>query len=648
MNRMLRHRGAKAVANFLIVALLAPILGSLGAGTALAQYSRVTRQLGTVVYDIQDVSKEVSFPGLSALARDEVWNQMHLNRWFLPVPTNDVKAEIERSKLQLPLDAREQSTLARELQADVVASGFVRVTELGGEPRVATVQLQIFLLDAVSEEYVNGATVTQSSDPMPGWQGPDSTLISEAVKKAASAAVDEMGRYQVPEGYVITEASTGAIRITRGEREDMEPGDKFVVIGRTADRNTDATVPEVRGIIEVTDVRATYSLCRRVEGRRGQAIQIGDMVRGLYWEKPIGTGVDVKKPGSERNKLKRDGPKIIGILVLLIAFGYLLKNNGARSTPNIAVRASGVNIPGLPNAIIRVRWSPPQGIPLDPEPVAGYVIGYELYRGSVPEFPLVPSAMIAFLEGGRQTRYDDDSTAGGGFLLATITEIDVGGGSLFQVTFDVSVGPPYAHPGEDYNYNTPGPAPGLQYYYAVRVVSSAKNANTQLGGGGDTGGNGGGTQTTDQGVMWSVPYRCGPVTALQPAVLQFPPDRPDPGSTDVDLNTALFQWTAVGGADTYVIELSTNRDFPTSQTIRSREILIPRGQGSQSISEQFHGSGGITPGDLFRNWKGPIYWRVGAKSTRDQFSPIDGAGRDVQYVVSVERSFEALELPPSP
>jgi len=82
----------------------------------------------------------------------------------------------------------------------------------------------VFLLDALSGEYINGATIRESSDPMPGFEGPDSTLVREAVAKAAAEAVDVMGRYEIPEGYVITEGEDDQIRISLGEREGDQPG----------------------------------------------------------------------------------------------------------------------------------------------------------------------------------------------------------------------------------------------------------------------------------------------------------------------------------------------------------------------------------------------------------------------------------------
>jgi len=648
MNRIVRIRGARAVANFLIVAILAPAFGFMGSGVALGQYNRMARQLTVVVYNITDVSIEVKVDDLAALARDALWNEMQQNRWFQPVPPRDVQAELERSKLSLPLSEGEQVQLAGLLNADVVASGYVQAVKVGGDPRQAQVTLQVFLLDRLSGEYINGATATESSDPMPGYEGPDSALVSEALKKAANSAVETIGRYEVPEGFIITSGTERDIRISLGEREGVEPGDKFVVIGRTtdsaADPATQQTFPQKQGVIQVSETRPTYSLCKRVEGGRGFPIQVGDFVRGLYYERPLAEGMKIKEPGGRESKSRKNLPKVIGVLVLLILFGILIESNGAHASPGIGVRAQSVNIPGLPNAMTRVHWDPSRQIPLAPVQRAGYVVGYEVHRGTTPEFPITPNSMIMFVEGGQQVQFDDDSTGGATPWLVTITtDGDTG---IVTVTYDAGSGTPnwdFAGDTITYDYVQTPPQIGRTYYYAIRVVSKKLGAQPFDPTGGTTGG---GTTTIDfAGTLTpSVATRCGPVMTIEPPVLQFPPDRPDPGSTDVNLDTVQFEWSRVAGADTYVIEVSTDRAFPANHTVRGSAIFASG--TSITMSGRLTGVGG-SPSTLFRNWAGPLYWRVGAKYSLDQFPPIDGRGNAVEYVFSTPRSFEALELPPA-
>lgn len=644
MNRIVRHKGARGVAHLLIVALMAPFFGSISGGVAYGQYNRLSRQLTVVVLDLLDVSEEQVVPELAGWAKELLWDELHRSRWFLPVPERDVEAEIERSRLDVPLNVREQQELARLLSAHVTATGYVRAVEIGGSPRIATVDFQVFLLDAVTGEYINGATVRESSDPMPGFEGPDSTLVREAVAKAAAEAVDVMGRYEVPEGYVITEGEDDQIRISLGEREGVDNGDRFVVIGRTTDLDTDETFPLVQGQLVVREVRTTYSICRRWGDSKGHPVHVGDFVRGLYYDEPLVkpgdkkiVGPDPIAPKREESRTRRNLPKVLGILALLVVFGVLVKNNKSNAKPGTAVQVSGVNIRGLPNAINRVQWSAPSSLPTTPQMYGGYVVGYEVHRGTVPNFPVTPNSLQAVLEGGTLTQYDDDSTSAATQFNTTLTTSEDSGLVSFVTTAsDATVTWDLQPDTFTYDYLQTPPQPGRKYYYAIRVISKKTTVNPFPED----------TEFIAGELNISMPYYAGPVTTIEPPVLQYPPDRPDPGSTDVNLDTTLFQWEAVAGADTYVIELSTDRSFSSKVSLRSAPILMRATAGS-SVTHRFVGTGGQSPSELFANVSAPIYWRVGARASDDASLPVDGSGRQVDYVFSLERSFESLDLPPA-
>ncbi|MGI6350629.1 MAG: hypothetical protein ACOX6M_02885 [Armatimonadota bacterium] len=644
MNRIVRHKGARAVAHLLIVALMAPFFGSISGGVAYGQYNHLSRQLTVVVLDMYDVSGEQAVPELAAWAEEELWEELHQSRWFLPVPQRDVEAEVERSNFNVPLSVREQQELATLLSAHATATGYVRTVEVGGSPRVATVDLQVFLLDALSGEYINGATIRESSDPMPGFEGPDSTLVREAVAKAAAEAVDVMGRYEIPEGYVITEGEDDQIRISLGEREGVDSGDRFVVIGRTTDMETDETFPMVQGQLVVREVRTTYSICRRWGDSKGHPVHVGDFVRGLYYDEPLVKpegdtfmGPDPIEPKREESRTRKNLPKVLGILALLVVFGILISNNKSNAKPGTALQVAGVNIRGLPNAINRVQWSAPSSLPTVPQTYGGYTVGYEVHRGRVPNFPVTPNSLQAVLEGGALTQFDDDSTAVATGFNTTLSTSDTNGIVSFVTTpSDATVTWDLQPDSFTYDYLQTPPQPGTKYYYAIRVISKRATVNPF-------------PEDMDAAageLIISVPYYAGPVTTIEPPVLQFPPDRPDPGSTDVNLDTTLFQWEAVAGADTYVIELSTDRSFAPKVTLRSNQILMRATPGS-SVTHRFVGTGGQSPSELFANVRAPIYWRVGARASDDVSLPVDGSGRQVDYVFSLERSFESLDLPPS-
>lgn len=658
MNRMVRHRGARLLANLLVFAILAPVFGQFGATAAYAQANRLTRQLRVVVLDVEDVSSDKAVDNLGSLARDAVWVEMQGNRWFLPLPQSEVQAAIDRgeqrNEFARPLDPQEQQKLALDENAEGVSSGYVRVLGVEGDPKIATVELQLFFLDATTGMYINGATCVEKSDARPGYDGPDSTLIQEAVSKAAHSAVEQMGRFEVVEGYVLAGEGTDLIRVSVGRRDGVAEGDRFVVLGRVTDSRSNQTYPEVRGVIEVGDARSTYSVCKRTEGGHPYPVMTGDFVRKVYSQDVIAKDPEIVVP-PERNaqghksKSSKNLSKVLIIGVLVVLFGILIKQNGAHTTPGLGVRASGVNIPGLPNAIVRVRWDPGTAIPKIPQPRAGYIVGYEIHRGLTPEFPVTPNSMIDFLEGGPNTRYDDDSGNMPVGKIATIEAADAEVG-IYPVTIemqDALVTPSWTLEPTTitYNYNYSPPVVGQMYYYAVRVVSKKLGAQPFPPSSGGTGGGTTDEDLTGQLVV-SGSSRCGPATVIEPPTLLSPPDYPDPGSRDVDLNSQLFEWTAVQGADTYVVELCTDRSFPAKQVVRSADIQARTAAG-QTLARTFVPGGGQNPSDLFSNWTGPIYWRVGARSSFDQYLPIDLSGRESKFVFSVERSFQTLEAPPS-
>ncbi len=653
MNRMVTHRGARLLANLLVFAFLAPVFGHLGAAAAYAQANRLTRQLRVVVLEVEDVSDEPTLENLGSLARDAVWVEMQGNRWFRPMPQQEAAAAIqrgeERNEFVRPLDASEQQKLAMTESQEGVASGYVRVLGVEGDPRIATVEMQLFFLDAATGMYINGATCVEKSDPRPGYDGPDSTLIQEAVNKAAHTAVDQMGRYEVVEGYVLAGEGTDTVRICVGRRDGVENGDRFVVLGRVTDSKTHQTYSEVRGVIEVGDARSTYSVCKRIESGRPYPVMTGDFVRRIFSQEAIGKGDQVVAPTvadrGHKSKSSKSLSKILLITALVVLVGVLLDQNGAHTTPGLGVRASGVNIPGLPNAMLRVRWEPGGAISAVPQARAGYIVGYEIHRGLSPEFPVTPNSMIDFLEGGMNKRYDDDSGQMPVGKVASIAEADETIG-IYPVTIEIQddlVVPTWeVEPTTvTYTYNYSPPVVGQMYYYAVRVLSKKLGAQPfPPTSDGDTE-----DEVLTGQLVVSVASRCGPATVIEPPTLVSPPDYPDPGSLDVNLDTQLFEWEAVQGADTYVIELSTDRTFPAKQTVRSSDILVRAAAGT-TIARTFVQGGGQSPSDLFANWTAPIYWRVGARSSLDQYLPIDISGHESKFVFGTERSFQALELPP--
>jgi hypothetical protein len=135
----------------------------------------------------------------------------------------------------------------------------------------------------------------------------------------------------------------------------------------------------------------------------------------------------------------------------------------------------------------------------------------------------------------------------------------------------------------------------------------------------------------------------GRATVVPPPTLVLPPNDPDPGSKDVNLATYPFEWEATPGADTYRLELSTDRTFPAANRMVSREFVESAQSGQATIAHIFVGGDAA---QAFGHVNGPIYWRVGGRNSRDRYYPSDSNGDVAYFVYSEPRAFSALDIPP--
>lgn len=324
------------------------------------------------------------------------------------------------------------------------------------------------------------------------------------------------------------------------------------------------------------------------------------------------------------------------LLALLLTGGCTLGPlNPDDNSSDTGVTAAALSNP-TGTAAVHVSWTPPRDIPLTQTARAGYVVGYEVFRATSPAVQPVATQMVAFLEGGSSRVYVDDVAGAGSSELVTLTtDADTG---LVQVAREAGSGTPAITQATDtitYDYNSTPPVAGQDYYYLVRVVSKKLGATPfdPVDGTPDLSGQ----------LVVSQSYPSRQVTLLASTVLVSPPNYPDPGSLDVDLPNALFSWDPAIGADSYCIELCTDRTFPAQQIVRSTEYHVAAGT-TTAISRTFAGA------DLsaaFGSWTGPIYWRVGARRSTNAADPVDVTGKRVGYVYSDYRSLEAIESPPS-
>lgn len=324
---------------------------------------------------------------------------------------------------------------------------------------------------------------------------------------------------------------------------------------------------------------------------------------------------------------------LFGLSLAALTCGCLATSQVAPQDVEIA--AASMADPAVEGVAIRVAWQPPAAIPPDPQARAGYVVGYEIYRSLVPQVAPIATNLVAFIEGGRVASFIDSTAVPRPFeRIELSTDDDTG---IVAVNRSTGSGVPSASYSSDsitYEIATTPPQAGQTYFYALRVVSKKLGAVPfdPVDGTPNLGGQ----------LLYTRTYQSNQATALERPALLFPPGEPDPGSRDVDLVTCVFQWEAVANADTYVLELSTDRSFPSGQVTRSTEYLTSS-TGGGTVSRRFEGA---DLGMIFRDWRDRIYWRVGARNSRDPSPPVDRNGKPVGYVFAEPRSFYGIEGPP--
>ncbi len=246
---------------------------------------------------------------------------------------------------------------------------------------------------------------------------------------------------------------------------------------------------------------------------------------------------------------------------------------------------------------------------IDPADVKAWLI----YRGRTAGFPAEADNLVAVLRDPAPGFYDDDAQSRSGLTSSfTFTYLDAGG----QATATV-----------DITYDHPPLVAGETYYYKVRrivdpnvvVPPPAQTAQVTTS-----------FQIDPAGALGEASPAVGPITYLQPPVLQEPADGVQAASpTEID-----FVWQPTAGATDYRLEISTSRH---NWQVLEYRADVPYTGGSL-MRHTFRTTHPLQAGQ-------PYYWRVGAR-VAGQRAPQSGSSRG--YIYSAVRSFRVPLSPPSP
>lgn len=521
--------------------------------------------------------------------------------YYMVLPRSDLQKEMETLGLSSQLDKVDMIKLGRNLGLDGVITGTVvqvQVAKSEGATQAA-VMLACQMLDISTEEPITGTVITGKSSPKYDYTGDIDILVDEALNKAAFQITQHFISFAVrgvPEFTILTTIGSEAL-LNAGSRQGLKEGMEMVVLRKG----------EKVGRIQVKEVTPTDATATIIEAPQG--LQGGDKARVVYEMPPIG-----KAPLEQEIKKKATSTIQKTLPALLLAFGiYRLMESDSKATAGPRPGTCyATEIGGMP--IVHLSWDY-RKIP-NPTNIAAVMV-YRSLTPSMPSSPeAIPSGSDTFLiYSWRNSLVFEDGILYGGSvppstcedsqsLPATITRYTPSDDLSGLDTADITAVP--LTPGRPY------------YYYVIGINAYAPTAPPD-----------GDARIVYQ---WMNPISLGRYTPLIPPT----PASPENGATIyVDqLSSVSFQWSAVNGANEYVLEVSTDPSFPadSAKTIRSKpQYLI--GNANDVIP-----SGGLTL-DLsrFRNAR-VLYWRVGAINREDTQRPPEGYvfRKGFWYTINIE------------
>ncbi|MCS6860648.1 MAG: hypothetical protein NZT92_10060 [Abditibacteriales bacterium] len=650
MRRIRQSRWSRWLACVVVMAFLAPttFFPVPWMRTAFAQTAPPNRVGRAVVLDFE-VKEDVHATRLTELALGRhAANALTLalsaiGRYEV-VPRSDVEDALRSiSDNVLSPNKATQLKLASwpTVRAQSVFTGRIVELKVGDQPAQAQVTLEVLERDVLTGEFVNAVRVTDASLPKLGRVRGDK-LILEALHRAAYRAVNEMQARRPLQGHITQLPAADTVLINIGAHQGVQIGQRFAVLRGTDDA-------QFIGVAEVTQLSRDSAVAHvaPVEGSGG--LRLGDRVRQIYAGAPVGvpptgsgTGGGRTDGGGGGGGIGQAGGFVAGLLLLGLLVGGIGRSQkggaSAAAVENVSAAAASVGNGNL------VRWS--QSGAFSSVDIVGYFIHRSNFPGFAPSvvntIDFVPGPQRQYLDapGDYETEVDitvDDDQTEMGRLQLDITVTPITGGTIPPSTGNL---PPPGVKTEDMTVTAvhTGPAVGVQQFYAVtRIVRAPRDLPPSGTTGGGTGGGGG--QTIPPGVIAS---RAGGVsggaTALAPVVLISPPA----GSADVAFQNVTFEWQPTIGADEYQIQVSVDPSFPPNNRFASQVIRDTR-QGV-TLSQTFTNL--IVPGAALNI---AIYWRVGARNSRDPVRPQGiTTSNDDGFVFSLPQTFSLREQPPQP
>jgi len=538
------------------------------------------------------------------------------------VSRSEMESQMQRLRLTPPLSPSQLIQLTRAVQARYAITGKIVRVQVNEKAGQATMQLQMLWFDPYMEVPTNGAHVRVTSPPRPGT-APD-VLIDQALNLAAGQAVQQALAVQLPEGQ-ITQRVGNSVIINKGTDQGLRPRMEMWVVRTVRDPEL-GQIPQRVGRVILETVEARTAEARILE--EATPVQYPDKVVAVYQLPELGVPeapVRVRKPSKGSQ---------IAQLILILAGIFLVANlfrkgntNRGEAAPSPATIRAQVSEDGRR---IVINFAKPQG-----------TVAIEIFRDISPSVNPELGKLIDVLDGSA-TSFTDDQNFYSGVASIEIDEDDPPN-ILPRLQRNITTSPaaPIYTPLEyQVFYSHSPPQVGVSYWYVLKFVTARRRPINPFPTPTGTGGGGAQQERAPFELIYSdVSQPIGPATPVRRLRVS---DLLEPnGNNPVNLNAVSFRFLSAGGADTYIIQVSDQPNFPSNRTLTLTVPLLANPyQDAQMIT--------TTPQNLLPfaqsigNTTGPFYWRVGYRNSRDAHPPIGG------FVFSEVQTFTAITTPPSP
>jgi hypothetical protein len=538
------------------------------------------------------------------------------------VSRSEMESQMQRLRLTPPLSPSQLIQLTRAVQARYAITGKIVQVQVNERAGQATVQLQMLWFDPYMEVPTNGAHVRVTSPPRPGT-APD-VLVDQALNLAAAQAVQQALAVRLPEGQ-ITQRVGNLVIINKGTDQGLRPRMEMWVVRTVRDPEL-GQIPQRVGRVILETVEARTAEARILE--EATPVQYPDRVVAVYQLPPLGVPeapVRVRPPSK--------GTQIAQVILVLLGVFFvanLMRRGNTNRGEGVAPSPTRAQVTEDGQRVILTLSSNRD------------TVAIEIYRDTSPAVNPELGKLIYVLDGSAVS-FTDDQTFYSGVASIQISEDDPP--NLFprlQRNITTSPSSPTFERDEYQVFYSHTPLQlGVSYWYVLRFVTARRVAINPFPTPTGTGGGGGGQQQRPpfELIYSAFSSPIGPATPVRR--LQVSDLREPNRNMPVDLNAVSFRFLSAGGADTYIIQVSDQPNFPAGRTLTiNLPLLANPQQDAQFVTTPPQN---LLPfAQSIGNTTGPFYWRVGYRNSQDAQPPVGG------FVFSEVQTFTAVTTPPSP